>query len=319
MIEVNKLVSVIIPCYNAGRWVGEAVSSCLRQTYRPLEIIVIDDGSTDDSADVLRSFGGKIRWERGPNRGGCYARNRGFSLSEGRYIQFLDADDYLLPEKIERQVAFLEKSGADVVYGDWRHQRHEPDGGLVLEKVQISGAQDDVLESLLGGWWTANMALLLRREVIPRHGGWDESLEAGQDGDFFISIAMSGAGVCYQPGCYSIYRRYGNVTVSTSSLRRWLENRWRLLNKAESKLVDAGRLSAPYRQALARSYFHLARNYHDIDRSQYARLMKKTLSLQPGFRPGGSAFYRSVQRIFGFELADRLAGQKRKIVSAFNQ
>jgi glycosyltransferase involved in cell wall biosynthesis len=316
MAESSGLVSVIIPCYNAERWVHEAITSCLQQTYRPIEIIAIDDGSTDRSPDLLRSFGEKIRWESGPRRGACYARNRGFSLSGGRYIQFLDADDYLLPEKIERQVSFLEETGADVVYGDWRHQYLQPDGRSVLGEVQVSGIQDDMLEALLGGWWSANMTLLMRREVVPRCGGWDEALGAGQDRDFFISIALSGADIRYQSGCYSVYRRYGDVTVSTASLQNWLDNQWRLLSKAESKLEGSGRLSARYRQALAQSYFYIARNYYDIDRSKYAQVLRKAISLYPGFRPEGSRFYRWVQRMLGFELADNLASRKRKIWGA---
>jgi glycosyltransferase involved in cell wall biosynthesis len=312
----NQLVSVIIPCFNAECWVGEAIDSCLRQTHRSLEIIVIDDGSTDCSPDILRSYGAQIRWESTPRHGGGGARNRGVSLSAGKYIQFLDADDYLLPEKIERQVIFLEETGAGVVYGDWRHQYHKPDGRIVLGDVQESGLQADVLEALLGGWWSANMTLLLRREVVVKCGGWDEALGAGQDRDFFISIAMSGADVRYQPGCCSVYRRYGNVTVSTASLQCWLENQWRLLDKAQSKLGQTGRLSARYRRAMARSYFHLARNYFDIDRAKYAQVLKAALSLDPGFRPGGSAFYRLIQGILGFEQADKLASHKRKIRNA---
>src|SRR5262249_3857174 len=158
MIESSNLVSVIMPCYNAARWVGEAITSCLRQTYRPIEIIVVDDGSTDNSPEVLRSFGSKIRWESIPHRGGCYARNYGASLSQGRFIQFLDADDYLLPEKIERQVSFLQETNADVVYGDWRRQHHRPDGRIVLGEIQVPGVQEDVLESLLSSWSSTNMS-----------------------------------------------------------------------------------------------------------------------------------------------------------------
>ena len=74
----TPLISIVIPCYNAERYVGEAIRSALSQTYPNVEIIVIDDGSTDGSLDVIRSFGGAIRWETGPNRGGCAARNREF-------------------------------------------------------------------------------------------------------------------------------------------------------------------------------------------------------------------------------------------------
>ena len=212
------LVSVIIPCYNAERWIDEAIQSALNQTYSPVEVIVVDDGSSDGSWKKIQEFGSRVIAETGPNRGGSAARNRGFVLSRGDYIQFLDADDYLLPKKIPRQVAFLEASGADVVYGDWRHEHFLPDGSSQLEEIAVSGAQADVLSALLSGWWVAPAALLFRRHVLEKTGGWDESLAAAQDRDLFISIAMTDAKIAYQPGCYSIYRRYGHDTVSTGNL-----------------------------------------------------------------------------------------------------
>lgn len=307
------LVSIIIPCYNAARWVTEAVDSCLAQTYQSIEVIVIDDGSTDDSLVALRAFGKKIRVETGPNRGGNQARNRGFALSQGEYIQFLDADDYLLPEKIAHQVGFLEQTGADAVYGDWRHQFHEPDGRVWQDDIHISGDQEDVLASLLAGWWVAPIGLLWRRSAVLASDGWDESLAAGQDRDFFQSVALTGADIRYQPGCHSIYRRYGAVTVSTSNQLRWLENHQRILEKAEARLQQTDKLSAVYRQALAHSYFHVARNYYQYDRPQSVALMSKTLTLDPGFTPQESTFYNSAYRLLGFEWAERLALLKRRL------
>ncbi len=311
-----ELVSVIIPCYNAARWVGEAVESCLAQTYQPIEIIVIDDGSTDDSLAILRDFGDKIRLESGPeggpNRGGNWARNRGFALSKGAYIQFLDADDYLLPEKIVHQVRFLEETGADVVYGDWRHQNETPVGASALGPVQVSGAQDDVLAALLRGWWTANHSILFRRKVVTAVGGWDESIEAGQDRDFFQSVALTGADIRYQPGCYTIYRRYGHVTTSTGNRLRWLENHEKILRKAERRLQETGRWTLTYRQALAHSYFHLARNYYARDKEKHQCLYAKVRQLDPHFVPQESAVYNAAYQLLGFPLAEWLAGALRR-------
>src|SRR5947209_3032355 len=128
-------VSVIIPCYNAGAWLQEAIESCFNQTYGPIEIIVVDDGSEDDSLSIARSYGDGVRVLTGPRRGISSARNRGFEGSSGKFIQFLDADDYLLPEKIERDVRFLEHERADAVYGDWRIQQHHPSGLFTLGEV----------------------------------------------------------------------------------------------------------------------------------------------------------------------------------------
>ncbi len=87
-----------------------------------------------------------------------------------------------------------------------------------LENVAVSGERPDVLTALLANSWVAPCALLFRREIVQRCGGWDESLEAAQDRDFMVSLALSGTRILYQPGCYSIYRHYGNVTVGTKQL-----------------------------------------------------------------------------------------------------
>src|SRR2546421_12547046 len=105
---MSEPVSILIPCFNAKRWIGTAIQSALAQTYEPKEIIVVDDGSTDGSLDVIKSFGDSIRWETGPNRGGNVARNRLLALARGSWLQYLDADDYLLPDKIARQISFMQ-------------------------------------------------------------------------------------------------------------------------------------------------------------------------------------------------------------------
>jgi glycosyltransferase involved in cell wall biosynthesis len=315
MSRISPLVSVVIPCFNAERWVDEAIQSCLNQTHSPVEVIVIDDGSTDGSLKIIRSFGEKIQWESGPNRGGNAARNRGFAMSKGDFIQFLDADDFLLPEKISRQLEFLESSGADVVYGDWRHQHHEPDGSIRMEEITISGGQTDVLASLLSGWWVAPAALLYRRSFVEKVDGWDETLRAAQDRDFFMSVAMAGANVVYQPGCHSIYRRHGRTTVSTGNRLLWLDSHDRVLDKARNSLAKADRLKPAYQHALAQSYFHLARNYFDLDRSKYRVAMQKVLTLDPQFQPRESATYRLARQMFGFGVAETFASWKRRLVA----
>jgi glycosyltransferase involved in cell wall biosynthesis len=304
-----RLVSVIIPCFNAEMWLAEAINSCLNQTYSEIEIIVIDDGSSDRSLEVIKQYGDRVIWESDVNRGGNYARNRGFALSQGEYIQFLDADDYLLPEKIARQVEYLEETKADVVYGDWRHQYHHDDGSISLGLVKISDAQDDLLASLLSTWWVSPACLMFTRAVVEATGGWDESLKAGQDKDFLLSVVLSGSRVSYHAGCYSIYRRYGNVTVSTSSKSRYLESHQKILEKFERRLAEQEKLSTKYRDALAQSYFMLARGYLETDPLKYSSFLKKTLDLSPKFQANNAdrtALYNLSQKLFGFRRFEKL-------------
>ena len=103
-----------------------------------------------------------------------------------------------------------------------------------LDKIEVSGAQEDLLASSLSGWWVFLGAILYRRQVVAEVGGWDETLRAAQDSDFFRTIVLSGAKVRYQAGSHSFYRQYGAVTVSSSNLNRWVENHYNSLQKSET-------------------------------------------------------------------------------------
>ena len=117
ILTVNHpLISIIIPCYNAEKFIFEAIESALNQTYSKVEVIVIDDGSSDRSVEVIQSFGDRVRFEAIDHKGACAARNRGLQLSKGEYIQFLDADDLLVANKIESQLPFLIDDRADLVF-----------------------------------------------------------------------------------------------------------------------------------------------------------------------------------------------------------
>jgi glycosyltransferase involved in cell wall biosynthesis len=306
---MSKLVSIIIPCYNASKWIAEAIDSCLHQTYSNIEIIVIDDGSKDDSLEIIKSYSNNIIWRHIPHTGANHARNISLSICKGEYVQFLDADDYILPEKIKRQVDFLESTGADIVYGDWRHQYHYSNGTYTQGDIKISGQQTDILESLLGTWWVAVAALLYRRKAIERSNGWDESFSTAQDRDFFISLVMRGAKVVYQPGCYSIYRRYGNVTVSTASKPHWIMGHCLVLEKAERKLAQNKQLSSNYRRALAAGYFDMARYALFEDYSLYVKLLEAALTRCPDFQGNSkNGMYHRLRTIIGFRRTEQIVG-----------
>jgi glycosyltransferase involved in cell wall biosynthesis len=313
------LVSIIIPCFNASRWLSEAINSCLQQTYPNIEIIVINDGSTDNSLEIIKSFEKQIIWKSIPHSGGNFARNLGFNLSQGEYIQFLDADDYISPEKIARQVSFLETTQLDIVYGDWRHKYHLPNGTSFLGDIKISDTQTDILESLLGTWWVALAALLYRRNTIISSPGWDEKLFAAQDRDFLISLVMNGAKVGYQPGCYSIYRRYGNVTVSTRSKEFWIESHCLVLKKHEEKLIQSNQLSDKHHHAIASSYFDLARYALLVNYSLYLELLEEALTRFPKFKnKNQSLIYQLLQSYLGFRQTERIASYALRTIKLYH-
>lgn len=316
-----KLVSVIIPCHNMQRWLGEAIDSCLNQTYSPIETVIIDDGSTDQSLDIIKQYQEKypdqIVWKSGANRGGCFARNLGFSLSKGDYIQFLDADDYLFPDKLAKQVRCMEETGADVVYGDWQEKRHYPDGAVEFGEVRACGPKADFLESLLSNdRWLIPATLLFKRSAVLNSEPWDETLKAAQDRDYLISVARSGANFVYQPGCTAIYRKYGSITVSTRCKRLWFDSHCRAMEKAEQKLAQEGLLTPNYCQALAHAYFEMGKEFlysdlphlDDYKFQRYLQAIDKVLSLSPRYQSRDRNWrYNIIQQIAGCRLAEQIS------------
>jgi glycosyltransferase involved in cell wall biosynthesis len=308
-----QLVSIIIPCFNAERWIGEAIHSCLDQTYQPIEVIVIDDGSTDRSLEVIKTFGDKIRWETGPNRGGNAARNRGFALSSGEYVQFLDADDYLLPEKIARQVACLKDAGADLVYEDWQRMQENSDGTKFFLPMDVSGHHGDILKELLAGWATPPCALVFKRAVIQNVGGWNEKLSSAQDWELNIRIALAGANYTYLPGCNSVYRRPARETVSTRDSSKMHDNIISILKDAERRLGASDRLTATYRQALALSYFKIARSYYEKDRPFFNKMLGEARRLSNSFTTRQPRTYRLVASVLGVNAAEFITLLRRRV------
>jgi glycosyltransferase involved in cell wall biosynthesis len=187
----NPLVSILIPCHNNEAFVAEAIESALGQTYSNIEVIVVDDGSTDKSLQVIKNYGDRIKWQAGPNRGACAARNTAFSLSQGEFIQFLDADDLLLPGKIEKQMPALLSGSADVVvckgtlFGDGRPERP-------IKKPTPDPSGIDPVEYVLK-YPIGTERPLYRRSFVEKVQGYREGLPRAQDWDFNVRVAAAGA------------------------------------------------------------------------------------------------------------------------------
>ncbi len=187
----GPVVSTVIPTYNRAKAVSGAIRSVLEQTYSSIEVIVVDDGSKDDTETVLRDeFGDSIRYIRQENQGVSAARNRGLSEVTGEYIAFLDSDDRWLREKIETQVRFLtDQPKYGMVVCDFTIV---DDTGKVLEVIRRHKQYEDsrnVLTSLLGTPKLVPSTVLMRTEVYETIGGFDESLRTAEDIDFHLKVA----------------------------------------------------------------------------------------------------------------------------------
>jgi glycosyltransferase involved in cell wall biosynthesis len=185
----SPVVSVVIPSYNSACFVCEAVESVLGQTYRDLDIIVVDDGSNDETAEVLDRFRGRIRYVFQPNQGLSAARNRGIREASGELIAFLDADDVWLPEKLEKQLACLAANPrAALVHSDVIFWDQEP-GDKHRKENGRSEFDGPCYERFLVNSRVLPSATVIRRECLAKVGLFDESLRRVEDYDLWFRLA----------------------------------------------------------------------------------------------------------------------------------
>ena len=185
-----KSVSVIIPTYNYGRFISEAIRSALDQTHAALEILVVDDGSTDDTRDVVGKFGDAVKYVRQDNSGVCAARNTGVRESRGELIAFLDADDTWQPTALEKQAArFALDASIGLVHCGLRE--FDCDTGETI-RLHLDGGEDGVAENLLlweGPVIVGPGTVVVSREAFDAVEGFDTRMKVGEDWDFCYRVA----------------------------------------------------------------------------------------------------------------------------------
>lgn len=230
-------VSVIMPAYNARQYITEAISSVLDQDYPHLELIVVDDGSSDGTPELAEGFGSRVRVVRQANAGPAAARNKGVSVARGEYIAFLDADDAWLPGKLSSQVAYLDvHSDIGLVYGDFRRWISQPDGSF-LPPPPILETPGVPVVLAYSGWIYSQLLLsnvvhiitaLVRREALIQVCGFDESLITGEDYDLWLRLSRVMKMVKLNRTCayYRIHSR------STTNVPREVNNELKVLLRA---------------------------------------------------------------------------------------
>jgi glycosyltransferase involved in cell wall biosynthesis len=313
--ESAGLVSVLIPCHNAERWIGQAVESALAQSWRNKEVIVVDDGSTDNSLNIIEGYGARIRWETGPRRGGNIARNRLLALAGGNWLQYLDADDYLFPDKIANQMAALQSyPGTDVLFGP-----------VILEYTGNSEARREQLEIpeprdpwiLLARWYLPQTgAPLWRKQAILDVGGWKNDQPCCQEHELYLRLLQGNKHFTYTDDTGAVYRQWSEQTVCKRDKPEVRRRRLEIERRAEHILRENGELTAPRLWAINMARFEMARAAWQFDQVEALRIMNELLLSYPGFCPNGDAApgsYRLALRLFGFRIAETLADWRRQI------
>jgi len=216
---MTPLVSILIPAYNAERSIGETIESVLAQTWPRKEIIIVDDGSTDNTLDVARRFASQIvSVVTKPNGGASSTRNKAFSVAQGDFIQWLDADDLLAPDKIDKQMDVLNETGdrRTLVSGPWGRFAYRIDRAeftptslwrdLTPADWMIRKLRDNVF--MQTGVW------LVSRELSEAAGQWDTRLLGDDDGEYFCRVILASNNIRFVPEAKMFYRRSGNASLS---------------------------------------------------------------------------------------------------------
>lgn len=220
---MKKKVSILIPLYNAEKWISSTLDSIINQTYNNIEVVIVDDGSTDNSLNVVNEYQSeKIKIIQQSNKGGCAARNLAFKESTGEYIVFFDADDLMFEEKIENQMKLVEKYGDEYIYSSqWIPFTNNQLPSKHPEKSPIDKDFDEAYKWLTTSWEHKAGAVgiwVTPRQLIEKSGNWDETLKVNQDGDFFCRVILNSRGVKFTENAYMFYRRDVNTSISKKNI-----------------------------------------------------------------------------------------------------
>lgn len=214
-------ISVVIPNYNRAALIGETLNNVFAQTRPPDEVIVVDDGSTDDSVAAIQRFGSQVTLIRQENHGPGPARNRGLAAARGDLIQFMDSDDLWSLNKLEVQERALIESRTDFAYSPWLQARLE-DGQAryadpVIQQHPLPPARS-ALAWYLRGWTIVFQCCLFRRSLLEAAGPYREDLMPSEDSELLFRILNSGAQPVHVPEAIVLYRLHGGEQISRGGM-----------------------------------------------------------------------------------------------------
>lgn len=237
-------VSVIIPNYNRASLIGETIQNMLDQTLKPYELIVVDDGSTDESIDVIKSFGEKVTLLQQANSGPAIARNLGLNQATGEFVQFMDSDDLYSLNKLEEQAAVLDKTNSDIVFSPWV-KLHLNEKKAILENHVLQNRMPShalpLLNWYLRDWSTVFQTFMIRRSFLKKVGKYKEDLMPTEDIELFVRILLNKPKVSFSDKCLTLYRLHDMAKISGDgvSLDKKLIDRGKYLKYTCENLIHA--------------------------------------------------------------------------------
>ncbi|HEY4195401.1 MAG TPA: glycosyltransferase [Mucilaginibacter sp.] len=317
MMPDQPLVSVIIPLYNTGLYIEQCIRSILAQTWPDIEVIIVDDGSTDNSFEIAKKFEGeKVKLLKQPNSGASIARNTGLRIAKGEYIQFMDADDLLSPNKIEEQVKRLKSHPSHVAVCATAYFDNDADPyqAKPVDEWYTEGSNDpaDFLIKLYGGTLIGPAyggmvqpnAWLTPAHIIKKAGDWNEMRNPDDDGEFFCRVLLESEGIVFADKAVNYYRKAVNQQSLSGrndyvAFKNTLEGTFL---KRDHLLAKTNRPEA--RLAMSLLFWKNAQRCYPIYKDLSARAEKAARELAPDFRfmPYQSSSKAIIAKLFGWKL-----------------
>jgi glycosyltransferase involved in cell wall biosynthesis len=301
------LVSIIMPCYNSGLFIGDAIRSVLNQTYSNFELIIINDGSTDNSQEIIDSINdSRVKSFYQSNRGQDAALNVGYKFSSGEFIKFLDSDDIINPKMIEIQVRALADNPECVAYGEWfRFFGKDPVEGDITPPLNY-WKNYEPLDFLLAdddGPMLQCGIMLLPRKLIELSGPWDERLILYNDTEFFYRLILKSKGIVFTHGAVLFYRSGNGYSLSNQLSRKYFESTYLASNLVAKGLLEKENSERTRRcisNIFFRRLFDLYPSFPDL-----AKKHKEQIKLygSPDLRIKGGRLFNFCYNVLGWKAA----------------
>lgn len=306
-------VTVGIPCYNAARWIAEAIRSALDQREVEVEVIVVDDGSADDSAAIARNFGERVKVIAGGHQGANHARNLVLQNATGEWVQFLDADDCLEPAKVITQLRESHDGrDADVIYSPVWVETWTADSSS--RTASESSPEADIFTQWIRWHIPQTGGCLWRREALARLGGWKEGQPCCQEHELYLRALMAGLRFVFAPTPGAVYRIWSEETLCRKDPLLVIRVRTGLFDTLLAHLAGKSLLTETHRREIGRVCFEMARTFaqHDLAGAAAYHRERKAKGLIRLAGPAAPLSYRILCSLLGFATAEKVARRVRQ-------
>ena len=306
-------ITIGIPCYNAERWIAQAIQSALDQRDVDVQVIVVDDGSTDGSVGIAKNFGERVKVIEGGRSGANHARNLVLQNATGDWVQYLDADDSLEPAKVSTQLREANDGrDADVLYSPvWIETWTANSSSRTASE---SSPDVDIFTQWIRWHIPQTGGCLWRRDALTRIGGWKEGQPCCQEHELYLRALVAGLRFQFTPTPGAVYRIWSEGTLCRKDPLLVIRIRTGLFDTLLAHLTEKNLLTETHRHELGRACFEMARTFakHNLAGAAAYHAERKAKGLIHLAGPAAPFSYRLLYSTLGFAAAEKIARWMRR-------